>query len=463
MSEDTDVIEDFSTRAEEVQETVASKAKTEPALSQTETPLEDTDIIEDFSTRAEEVQETVASKAKAEPALSQTETPLEDTDVIEDFSTRAEEVQETVASKAKAEPAVSEIKSRKRIFTEELEQVTSEVLEHSPEAKSLLQSIPVVDAFASETRQETEQKLLETDTFEKGHLAFLRRLYKTEILKEESFLPLQNDILTHFKADALAFLLWDRFQLTYRPILHSGLKQEKEFLYNLNFISRDPFLKEELLSQSWDRDSMLKNPLSLRRFGEASLRAFSAVHILKIENQKGTKAAFLMLLYEKFTSVQDPILESKLKAPAREYMAFLKEAILPLRRFRESIWYEKIGVRQLGLLTKEALSAMQQLAGKSRKAFYALHFRLAGIENEKNWRRKIYPLSKFLSKHLNAQEKILIHNMNRILFLLQQTEPNHIIKLAQEFCDGEDMQLYLSLNEYPKEGYNLYQYLEGPI
>ena len=85
-----------------------NEAKAEPALSQAETLQEDTDVIEDFSTRAEEVQETPARKAKTEPALSQTETLQEDTDVIEDFSTRAEEVQETPESKAKAEPAVSQ-------------------------------------------------------------------------------------------------------------------------------------------------------------------------------------------------------------------------------------------------------------------------------------------------------------------------------------------------------------------
>ena len=518
-----DIVEDFSGGIESISETDES----EKSVTQEEEESKDS-FISQIQNKEQKPKKTESSiEAQAQHSLD-IETEKEDRtpDIVANLSGEIESVSETDESEKplsqKEEEVSSQVeqkspppemlnKSRRRIFSQELKEVTSKVLGHPSKVESPSQidrnavytelkeekkdflsksiSIPIEANRGTETSEEKTQirdskavskeqqeqylkqarkgaealqEILKEKPYHKTQIVFLKKLYNTDLLKEEHFIALQEQILRYFHTDGMAFLLWDRFQLCYRPILHSNL-HEKELLYSLYLVDQDPLLQEHQFSQSWDQNTILKNPENLRRLGKSFLTYYKAVHILKVGREKEAKPAFLMLLYKKLPSTHDPKLQFKLKEPPEEYMDFLKECIPPLHRFRAKLWYEKIGARQLGIITREALGIMEQLAGKSKKRFYALHFRLIGLENDKNWHKKTRPLLALLSRHLEPQEKLLIHNINQILFLLQETDPNHIIKLAQEFYRKEDnVQLYLSLNEYPKKGYNLYRYLEGP-
>ena len=461
-------------------------------------------IIEDFSNETVKKQNNVEESRETateleDPPKESIEYPVGEP-IIEELS------EYPAGEPVKEESALPSIpnKSRQRIFNQNLKQVTNQILEHSskpvlntPTSSNKLsekgktegdtiqaesvqdranyKELPSRQAPAKRETQtlklpspkrrrapEELQELSRIKPYRQTQLHFLRQLYHADFLREEHFIALQKQALKYFNAESVVFLLWDRFQLVYRAILHSPL-DDKSILHNFYFADADPFLRQDSQSQSWERENMLRDPHSLQRFGKSFLKEYKAVHILKIQTKEGTRPAFLMLLYKDLDLLREANLQSRIKEPAGEYMDFLEECIIPLRRLRERLWYDKINSTQLGILTREALNSMQLLSANSKEGFYALHFRLEGLDYEKNWQEKLYPLSEFLSKSLAPQEKLLIYNMKRILFLLQETDPNHIIKLAQDFCAKEDLQLYLSLSQYPKEGYNFYQYIEASI
>ena len=492
-----DIAEDFS------EGIIDTTVKAQPVLDKKSVIEEDPDspdIAEDFSSeplyrgpKTKEVPQTVRVQEDSieKPGQKPQKEAAQDTHV----ALRSETQETQINVEIESSPPVAMVnKSSQRIFNQDLKQVTNQVLEHSPKpaSDSLASSdefskreepfkpasdlekqdppsatpsaAPNTESSIHQSRKISQalQELSGMRPYRKSQLYFLKQLYNTSFLKEEYFLPLQKQALKYFNAQSAIFLLWDRFQLNYRPILHSGL-HDKSLLHNLCFVDSDPFLMQDSLSQSWESEGMLKDPRALRRFGKSFLKEYESVHILKIQSQEQTRSAFLMLLYKDMSLVRDPKLQSKIKEPPEEYMTFLEECIIPLKSLREELWYNKVKPGQLGIVTKEALSIMQTLAGKSTKNFYALHFRLEGGNYEQNWQVKIYPISEFFSKSLVSQERLLVYNVNRILLLLQETDPNGIIKLAQEFCDREDIQLYVSLSQYPKDGYNFYKYLDASV
>ncbi len=371
-------------------------------------------------------------------------------------------------------PALELVKDR--VFTQELKQIYTQIKNYKGQEHQNVATPPPVKEEntqnqkksvkpmksdkASPSPQETSIVLMDGTNrylsypYEERKISQLTKLYNTEVLTDKSFHSIEKDLLSHFQADAVAFLLWDEYQGIYCPV--TSLHIDESIKNILCFMDEnDPFLKQDDFIQNWNIVAIQKDTKAENRLGKKFLHMYKEALIIKIQADFEQKPAFFMFFYTDMKKHKNEIDEI--------YLSFLKECMVLLQRLRKETWYSTTEKSHFDLIHSEILSTMKNLANYNKDPFHILHLRIDGIVEDVNWPQKLDDLVCVLSKPLKQKEKVIVQNIQRLVFLLNLTNPNTIIHLCQEFCEKQGSSLYVSLKQYPKSGLNLYSYLTPVI
>ena len=289
----------------------------------------------------------------------------------------------------------------------------------------------------------------------------LAELYTQKILKEETFHKMQNKVMQHFQADAIALLMYDKYQQLYRILNHNELHgiETKHLFFSI---------KDKLLQKSLGLEhkraailqtTQLREDASFeKRLGKALLDKYAEIHTILLKKNDHTQNLVFLLLFHKKNSSPLSITNDLTETKNQNHLSLIEEALPLYQRLQNRLWYKHTKAKELGQTNANVYTAIQELA--ATQSFHALHLLIKEHLQISNWTKQFDRFLKLLEKELmGPREKIIVENPHRLFFLLQNTDPNTIINFVKEHSKNLEVEVYAFLKKYPEDGANLFNYM----
>ena len=303
---------------------------------------------------------------------------------------------------------------------------------------------------------------------------YLTKLYKKPIIVSNDFDILFEELLKIYQLetktliDGLAILSYNETDNTFKIFLDYNINN-KELSNNICFVDNQKIFFPEKFIQELDLVELNKNNNFKKIITLDIINLYKKIFIQKIfleTKNEDEYPLYLLLFYKQnnrfanFTKNGFNDFNPKNKIIIKN---LFKDFKIPLLQYRFEIWNKKYSQNSFSILTNNIFQNFSKFAGKGKEPFTCLYFKIESSSSflkTYNWKIILDNFSQKISEKISDNEKIFILSTNKILLILNKSNPKIIVNVAQEFCTQNKFELIHYSKEFPKQGINFFNYLD---